>query len=64
MAAQNVEMSKSGNILTIKIDLSKKLGVSASGKSQNIATTGGNISVPGSEEVKIGINCYMPIAAK
>ncbi len=58
MASQNVEMKKDGNKLIITIDLTKKLGVSKSGKSMNIASTGGNVSVPGAEEIKIGINCY------
>jgi hypothetical protein len=56
---QNVEMtlSKDG-ILTIKIDTKKNLGPSASGKTIMVASTKGNVAVPGKEEVKIGINCY------
>ena len=58
MATTNCEMFVAGTILTIKIDLSKEHGASSSGKSIVIGTTGGNISVPGKEEVKIGLNVY------
>ena len=55
---KNVEMILDGDILTIKVDLSKEFGTSASGKSIIIATTEGNMSVPGAEEKKIGLNIY------
>ena len=55
---KNVTMSVSGSKLTIEVDLSKDFGKSASGKSQVIASTEGNVSVPGHEEVKIGLNLY------
>jgi hypothetical protein len=42
----------------IKVDLTKDFGKSASGKSNIIATTEGNIPVPGNEPVKIGLNVY------
>ena len=54
---KNVEMSISGNILTITVDLSKEFGPSASGKTIIIASTEGNISVPDREE-KVGLNVY------
>jgi len=54
---KNVEMTVSGNILTIKIDLTKEFGPSASGKTTIIASTEGNITVPEREE-KIGLNVY------
>ena len=53
----NVEMSVDANILTIKIDLSKEFGPSKSGKTIMIATTSGNVTVPGREEI-IGLNVY------
>ena len=56
--AKNATMSVSGSILTITVDLSKDFGKSSSGKSTVIATTEGNISIPGKEEVKIGLNIY------
>jgi len=54
---KNVEMTVSGNILTIKVDLTKEFGPSASGKTIIIASTEGNITVPEREE-KIGLNVY------
>ena len=36
---KNVEMTVAGNILTIKVDLSKEFGPSASGKTTIIAST-------------------------
>jgi hypothetical protein len=54
---KNVEMTVSGNILTIKVDLTKEFGPSASGKTTIIASTEGNITVPEREE-KIGLNVY------
>ncbi len=54
---KNVEMIVEGNILTIKVDLSKSFGPSSSGKTVIIATTEGNINVPEREE-KIGLNVY------
>ena len=53
-----IEMSTEGNILTIKIDLSQRFGKSSSGKSTIVASTEGNQSVPGHEEIKIGLNVY------
>ena len=55
---KNVEMLIEGNILTIKVDLSKEFGPSTSGKSIVIASSEGNKSVPGNEAVKIGLNVY------
>jgi hypothetical protein len=54
---KNVEMSVSGNILTITVDLSKEFGPSSSGKTIIIASTEGNIAVPDREE-KVGLNVY------
>jgi hypothetical protein len=60
MATENIEISVQGNTLVITVDLSKTYGLSASGKSEVIASTGGNISVPGRDEVKVGLNVYRP----
>jgi hypothetical protein len=54
---KNIEMKVEGNILTIKVDLTKNYGQSSSGKSTIIASTEGNVSVPEREE-KIGLNVY------
>jgi hypothetical protein len=55
---KNVEMTLEGNILTIKVDLTKEFGPSSSGKTLIIASTEGNVSIPGHEEAKVGLNVY------
>ena len=55
---KNVEMKVEGNILTIKVDLSKEFGPSSSGKTMIIASTEGNVAIDGHEEAKIGLNVY------
>jgi hypothetical protein len=57
-AMKNVDLSIHENILTIKVDLAKEFGPSASGKTIIIASTEGNVSIPGAEEKKIGLNVY------
>ena len=52
-----MEMKVEGNILTIKVDLSKEFGPSASGKTIIIASTEGNVSVTDRDE-KVGLNVY------
>ncbi len=61
--AQNVELSVQGNTLIITVDLTKSFGPSSSGKSVIVASTGGNVSVPGFEEIKVGVNIYRPAGA-
>ncbi|MBN1627577.1 MAG: hypothetical protein JW944_13720 [Deltaproteobacteria bacterium] len=55
---KNVQLKVEGNILKIEVDLSKEFGPSASGKTIIIATTEGNVSIPGTEDKKIGLNVY------
>ena len=55
---KNVEMKVDGDILTIKVDLSKEFGPSSSGKTIIIASTEGNVAIDGYEEAKIGLNVY------
>jgi len=55
----NVEMKIEGNTLTIKVDLSKTAGPSASGKSILIASTRGNQPLPEPySDVKVGLNVF------
>jgi hypothetical protein len=54
---KNVQMSVEGNILTIKVDLSKEFGPSSSGKTIIVASTEGSVTVPERQE-KIGLNVY------
>jgi hypothetical protein len=51
-------MKITGTILTITVDVSKDFGKSASGKSVIIATTEGNVTVPETDDIKIGLNIY------
>ena len=55
---KNVEMTVDGNVLTIRVDLSKEFGPSSSGKTIIIASTEGNAAIPGREEIKVGLNVY------
>ena len=55
---KNVEMKVEGNILIIKVDLTKEFGPSSSGKTIIIASTEGNIAVDGHDKTKIGLNVY------
>jgi hypothetical protein len=54
---KNVEMKVDGDILTIKVNLTKDYGPSSSGKTIIIASTEGNVSIPDREE-KVGLNVY------
>ena len=55
---KNVEMKVENNILTIQVDLTKEFGPSSSGKTIIIASTEGNVPIPGDEAAKIGLNVY------
>lgn len=54
---KNVDMKVEGNILTIKVDLSKEFGPSSSGKTTIVASTEGNVSIQDRDE-KVGLNVY------
>jgi hypothetical protein len=54
---KNVEMTVEGDILIIKVDLSKDFGPSKSGKTLIVASTEGNAPVPERRE-RIGLNVY------
>ena len=58
----NFETSVDSDKLTIVVDLSKSMGASKSGKSEVIASSQGNITVPGSDNLKLGLNVYRPLA--
>lgn len=53
---KNIDIKRSGTKLTITIDTSQTQGASKSGKSQIIATTGGNVKLD--DGVTLGINVY------
>jgi len=58
---RNVAMKVEGDILTIQVDLSKNYGKSASEKSEIIASTDGNVNIPESADIKIGLNVYTKV---
>lgn len=57
---KNIKATINGTKLTLEVDLSQENGVSKSGKSISIASTEGNIPLPGAEDIKIGLNIYKP----
>jgi len=58
---KNAELRVEGTKLIIEVDLSKSFGASRSGKSKVIASSEGNVSVPGKEKIKLGLNVYSAI---
>jgi len=54
---ENMEMTVEGDTLTIKIDLTRDLGLSKSQKTRIIASSRGNAKVPGTDAT-IGLNLY------
>jgi hypothetical protein len=56
--AKNVTMRIEGKKLIIEVEVDQDFGPSKSGKTRIIASTEGNISVPGDDDVKIGLNVY------
>jgi len=55
---ENVKLSVNGTKLTIEVDLAHKGEKSASGKTTRVASTEGNIEVPGFPAIKLGLNAY------
>lgn len=55
---QNIKVEVKDGKATLTIDLSHRGGQSSSGKSIIVATTSGNITIPGTEVV-LGLNCYV-----
>lgn len=53
----NIVYTIDGTILALHIDLSQTHGRSASGKNLTVASTGGNVTIPGTE-IKLGLNAY------
>jgi hypothetical protein len=54
----NVQIEVKDNKAIITIDLNKEFGESKSGKTIVVATTRGNVPIPGAETFRIGLNCY------
>ena len=61
----NVNIEK--NHLVVRIDLAEEVGVSKSGKSLILGTTGGNQKVArlgDGREVTLGVNCYTSLGGE
>jgi len=54
---QNIKQELNGNILTLTIDLSERHGLSGSGKTNRIASTGKAKKIEGTEYY-MGLNVY------
>ena len=54
---ENMEIEVTGQTMTITVDLGEDLGLSKSGKSRKIASSGGNQKIPGTDAI-IGLNVY------
>lgn len=54
----NVKIEVKDNKAIITIDLTKDFGLSKSGKTIVVATTRGNVPIPGAEDIRLGLNCY------
>ena len=53
-----MKMKVNGSILTIEVDLSKRLRQSASGKTTLVATSAGAVKAPSNPEISIGLNVF------
>jgi hypothetical protein len=58
MLGENVKGKTDGKTLILEIDLQKEIGPSGSGKNMKIASSGGNVTIPKTDNYKIGINVY------
>lgn len=54
---KNVSIDLKNNTLTITLDITQNFGLSSSGKSITVASTSGNVSIPGTD-LKLGLNVY------
>ena len=55
---ENIIAKTEGKKLILEIDLCKEIGLSGSGKNMKIASSGGNVTIPGTDNYKLGINVY------
>jgi len=53
---KNVDIEVNNNILTIKVDITKRFGKSKSGKSTIVASTEGIVTVG---DVQVGLNVFV-----
>ena len=58
---RNLSLRVEGSHLIITCDLQGGHKLSATGKTQVIASTEGNVSIPGSPDTKVGVNLYTKV---
>ena len=58
----NIKKTVKGSILHLEIDLSQNHGPSASGKTDQVASTKGNVEFIEAPGIKVGVNVYRPKA--
>ncbi len=59
LIGRNVTITLEGDILVIRADVTAASVESKSGKSEVVASTNGNVAVPGTD-LKLGLNLYRP----
>jgi hypothetical protein len=59
----NISIEVKGDKAIITIDLSHRGGLSSSGKSVIVASTGGNVPIPGTNVI-LGLNAYIKANGK
>ena len=57
---KNIDMHVDGNVMTLVVQLNQPMGPSSSGKTILLASTEGNLPVPGHPGVEFGVNVYKP----
>lgn len=57
---ENIDIQITDGKIVLTIDSNQAGSLSASGKSRVIATTRGNVSIPGTD-LKMGLNVYRPV---
>lgn len=56
----NIKLSQEGTELVIRIDTTKRLGTSTSGKSETVASTRGNQNlIVGDVTLTVGVNAFI-----
>jgi len=59
----NISIEVKGDKAIITIDLAHRAGLSSSGKSVIVASTGGNVPIPGTNVI-LGLNAYVKANGK
>ncbi len=62
--ATNIVTRIEGDKLIMEVDLTQEHGETGSRKSTKVASSDGNMSIPGREDIKIGLNVYKPKQTK